>query len=469
MDIDERKIGEWPNVALVPGTHIHAATGKYVEQPENTRIGRSRGADGPETAGPEPALDVFPHAVGGAGNRGGLMYEKCRRCGSEPTLANYYDFYRLHCPTPGCREHLSDYILSGKGKWYGSIDEARDAWNARQKQGEAANANETAKPESEPAGAGSGVQDGSKRKTKRQLRAEAVERLRETGLDTGGAVKQLAKAIGSPWEPPRVNWCLGALKAKLIELLTDDEPEITTMYEPTDDAPPVKLARLLNCLERDYGIKASWDGLRRVWLTERAEPLPVDNTQADSRKRLEAEVMATVRNLVKYCDVHPVLFEKAKSWLDRQAAITAREVSDSYEHKAERQSDRIFELHNKLADALEQVDNLTAERDKLDEMRERYARALNQIADALGIEITDDAETHAKEMEAIEKLTAERDRMQRVIETQRDSFAKIEHQVNTLRASVAGLKDTLEERNARIEMLQDENAELCMQVHGAPF
>ena len=37
MDIDEAKIGEWPNVALVPGTHTHAATGEHVEQPEWTK------------------------------------------------------------------------------------------------------------------------------------------------------------------------------------------------------------------------------------------------------------------------------------------------------------------------------------------------------------------------------------------------------------------------------------------------
>lgn len=49
MDIDERKIGEWPNVALIPGTHIHAATGEHVEQPESTRIGRSRSAGDTDT------------------------------------------------------------------------------------------------------------------------------------------------------------------------------------------------------------------------------------------------------------------------------------------------------------------------------------------------------------------------------------------------------------------------------------
>lgn len=53
MDEAMLKSGTWPNVAIVPGTLEHAATGEPVEQPENTRIGRSRGADGPKTAEPE--------------------------------------------------------------------------------------------------------------------------------------------------------------------------------------------------------------------------------------------------------------------------------------------------------------------------------------------------------------------------------------------------------------------------------
>ena len=38
MDVREDAIGVWPNVALVPGTHTHAATGEHVEQPEWTRM-----------------------------------------------------------------------------------------------------------------------------------------------------------------------------------------------------------------------------------------------------------------------------------------------------------------------------------------------------------------------------------------------------------------------------------------------
>lgn len=55
--MSEYIIGQWPNVALVPGTHTHAVTGEHVEQPENTRIGCSRVTDGPNDAncGHEPA------------------------------------------------------------------------------------------------------------------------------------------------------------------------------------------------------------------------------------------------------------------------------------------------------------------------------------------------------------------------------------------------------------------------------
>ena len=60
-------------------------------------------------------------------------------------------------------------------------------------------------------------------KTKAQLRAEAVERLKDTRMDTGSAVKKLAMAIGSEWNPPSVNYSLGCLKSRLIDLLTDDE------------------------------------------------------------------------------------------------------------------------------------------------------------------------------------------------------------------------------------------------------
>ena len=48
MDEALAKSGDWPNVALIPGTHTHVATGEQIEQPENTRIGHPRGACRPD-------------------------------------------------------------------------------------------------------------------------------------------------------------------------------------------------------------------------------------------------------------------------------------------------------------------------------------------------------------------------------------------------------------------------------------
>lgn len=41
MDVDEAKIGQWPNAALVPGTHTHAATGEHVVKPDNPAVFRA--------------------------------------------------------------------------------------------------------------------------------------------------------------------------------------------------------------------------------------------------------------------------------------------------------------------------------------------------------------------------------------------------------------------------------------------
>ena len=37
-----------------------------------------------------------------------------------------------------------------------------------------------------------------------------------------------------------------------------------------------QLDKLLRCIENDYGVTASWDGLRKVWLMERTVALPAD-------------------------------------------------------------------------------------------------------------------------------------------------------------------------------------------------
>ena len=124
----------------------------------------------------------------------------------------------------------------------------------------------------------------------------------------------------------------------------------------------------------------------------------VDNGEADSRERLEADIREKADEFERFmCGEGFINMPMILGWLDRQASITERELCGRCSPYAT------------AKDYLDTIDSLTAERDELDEMRERYARALNQIADALGVEITDDAETHAREMAAIEKLRAERD------------------------------------------------------------
>jgi uncharacterized coiled-coil DUF342 family protein len=119
--------------------------------------------------------------------------------------------------------------------------------------------------------------------------------------------------------------------------------------------------------------------------------------QVDSREKLENDTFNFIARMVNEAytmgeheanwhvnraSVHECIGEL----LDRQAAISTHEVSDSYEHVAERQSDRIFELHNKLADALERVDSLTAERDellaKVDELNANWRKSNDGWAEA---------------------------------------------------------------------------------------
>ena len=150
----------------------------------------------------------------------------------------------------------------------------------------------------------------------------------------------------------------------------------------------------------DNGTASGTDGITR----EASVIGTVDSGEADSRERLEADIREKADEFERFmCGEGFINMPMILGWLDRQASITERELCGRCSPYAT------------AKDYLDTIDSLTAERDELDEMRERYARALNQIADALGVEITDDAETHAREMAAIEKLRAERDALKEQI------------------------------------------------------
>ena len=90
-------------------------------------------------------------------------------------------------------------------------------------------------------------------KTKRELRAEAVERLNGMALNTGSAVRKLAIALGVKWNPDNAPLSMSVLQNRLRDLLTDDEP-------PEGDA--VAILRKAASYDGDYS--NSSEALRRL-------------------------------------------------------------------------------------------------------------------------------------------------------------------------------------------------------------
>ena len=63
----------------------------------------------------------------------GTTLLSCPFCGGEAELLTFWDFYRFSCKNTDCTAHVADapYVQHAEGIWYGSIDEARAAWNQR--------------------------------------------------------------------------------------------------------------------------------------------------------------------------------------------------------------------------------------------------------------------------------------------------------------------------------------------------
>lgn len=57
----------------------------------------------------------------------------CPFCGGEAEILTFWDFYRCSCKNTECTAHVADppYVQHAEGTWYGSINEAREAWNTR--------------------------------------------------------------------------------------------------------------------------------------------------------------------------------------------------------------------------------------------------------------------------------------------------------------------------------------------------
>lgn len=57
----------------------------------------------------------------------------CPFCKGEAELLTFWDFYKFSCKNEDCQAHVADapYVQHAEGVWYGSIGEARAAWNSR--------------------------------------------------------------------------------------------------------------------------------------------------------------------------------------------------------------------------------------------------------------------------------------------------------------------------------------------------
>lgn len=166
-------------------------------------------------------------------------------------------------------------------------------------------------------------------KTKKQLRAEAVERLKMLDEHGGGSFEYAI--LGSD----KIAWRYMDKRDALIDLLTDDN---STTQE--DDS-----------------------------TTE------LVSDEADSREKLEADVLEMVKKGF-------ITYETLIEWLDRQAAITERECLV----KSVQGADAI--LIAECAELQAQVDELTAERDNLaddlliaNKQREHYREKFGKCLD----------------------------------------------------------------------------------------
>lgn len=90
--------------------------------------------------------------------------------------------------------------------------------------------------------------------------------------------------------------------------------------------------------------------------------------ERDTREKLEAEIDKFIQahsSIPKFVRVVHVTRDTVMGWLDRQAAITERECLLASEREAERQSDRILELHNERAGLLDENGRMLAEIERL--------------------------------------------------------------------------------------------------------
>lgn len=259
-------------------------------------------------------------------------------------------------------------------------------------------------------------------KTKRQLRAEAVERLNGMVLNTGSAIKKLAIALDVKWNPDNAPISMSKLQNRLRDLLTDDDTHESRegyeerMYDvPVSDCPYCGCDRVViheyndlyerphsyrvehvdekeafncDCFESYYGFDSIEKAVKHADMRDgedanddsapdsdvRAEDVDSNDAKAmqDSREDLEADVrdlfwgdnMQRYARQKRYLDGSGIEVDESITTTNHEGHVTATTVM----HLLDRQAAIIKAEQREwwggvVAELQAKVDELTAERD----------------------------------------------------------------------------------------------------------
>lgn len=238
-------------------------------------------------------------------------------------------------------------------------------------------------------------------KTKRQLRAEAVERLKMLDVHGGGSFEYAI--LGSD----KMAWRYMDKRDALIDLLTDDEPDDGLRYRIIRDG--VYMSNVKGCELRDTDIV---DGVER------------SDDGVDSREKLEADVRKHYSHTTSTLMYPPsankqtdwltsMPMDTVFGWLDRQEAITAREFCWA-------------------DDALqEELDRVRAERDELKKRVDELVKQRNRAES--------DAKTQRNNYEQVSSVREHWQKKAREAEAERDGYREKLGRALGLAGEIAGL------------------------------
>lgn len=220
-------------------------------------------------------------------------------------------------------------------------------------------------------------------KTKKQLRAEAVERLDSMRLDTGSAVKRIATVLGVEWNPDNVPASVGALHNMLRYLLVDDElPEgdapsefaeilmslaadcscmgdgIVRHFEPKDVQNDVDA--LMRVVERDYVSREVYDSLKKLstdsdaWLKRKVDELTAERDEWKAKAEQAMESYADVKDardtwMSNYLQAERAMNKAAGKWARADAELRANDGITNLEWLMENDRDFVADWISKAS------------------------------------------------------------------------------------------------------------------------